>query len=791
MRKVSNPMTETIENTANLPYKNPELPTEERIADLLGRMTLEEKVGQMMQLDARSGDLDDLIVNKHVGSILHTSPSDLPKAVETVNTKTRLGIPLVIGDDCIHGYSFWPGATIFPEQLGMATTWDSEKVQAAGRATAEEVSTTGVHWTFSPVLCIARDTRWGRVGETFGEDPYLIGEMASSIVKGYQGGAKAGEPLAKDAILACAKHFAGYSETQGGRDASEADLSHRKLESWFLPPFERVAKEGCGTFMLGYESIEGVPVTFNKWLLSDRLRGAWNYQGTLITDWDNVGRSVWEQKVKPDYVQAAADAVKSGNDLVMTTPKFYEGAIEAVKTGLLDESLIDAAVARILALKFRLGLFEDPRLPDQERINAVIGSEEHQQLNLEVAREAVALLKNNGSLPFNAAGAKRIAVVGPLADDAQTQLGDWAGSSGQINWMPDGHPREMITTVLDGFKQLSPEGCEVVYSRGANIVDLVPDPEGEFYPDGQPRPKIGVSAKLDRALLDEAVENARQSDLIVAVVGDVIQAIGEGCSTATLELLGGQNALLDALADVSRETGKPMVTVLVSSKPQVLPRSIVGDSGVLAGRCNDPKSGAGSILWAPNPGMEGGQAIAEIILGEVNPSGRLPITFPCHAGQLPVYYNQIRGQHGNRYADLTQDPAFAFGEGEGYTTFAYGEPTIVGGASNADGTFAQTDTVHAEIALTNTGRRAGTEVVQAYVGDVVTSYSWADRELKAFRRVTLEPGETATVVFDIPVCDCTIADADANRIVEPGEFELLIGHSSRRDDLKRTTFTVA
>ena len=780
-------MAETIENTANLPYKNPELPTEERIADLLGRMTLEEKVGQMMQLDARSGDLDDLIVNKHVGSILHTSPSDLPKAVETVNTKTRLGIPLVIGDDCIHGYSFWPGATIFPEQLGMATTWDSEKVQAAGRATAEEVSTTGVHWTFSPVLCIARDTRWGRVGETFGEDPYLIGEMASSIVKGYQGGAKAGEPLAKDAILACAKHFAGYSETQGGRDASEADLSHRKLESWFLPPFERVAKEGCGTFMLGYESIEGVPVTFNKWLLSDRLRGAWNYQGTLITDWDNVGRSVWEQKVKPDYVQAAADAVKSGNDLVMTTPKFYEGAIEAVKTGLLDESLIDAAVARILALKFRLGLFEDPRLPDQERINAVIGSEEHQQLNLEVAREAVALLKNNGSLPFNAAGAKRIAVVGPLADDAQTQLGDWAGSSGQINWMPDGHPREMITTVLDGFKQLSPEGCEVVYSRGANIVDLVPDPEGEFYPDGQPRPKIGVSAKLDRALLDEAVENARQSDLIVAVVGDVIQAIGEGCSTATLELLGGQNALIDALSNVARETGKPFVVVLVSSKPQVLPASVIGTNGVIVDET--PAEGTSALLWAPSPGMKGGQAIAEIILGETEPSGRLPITFPRHAGQLPVYYNQIRGQHGNRYADLTQNPAFAFGEGLSYTTFEYGEPTVTNVPES--GMFAETDTVHAEITLTNTGDRKGTEVVQLYIGDIVTSYSWTDRELKAFQRVELEPGESKTVAFDIPVSDCTIVDSEANRIVEPGEFEVLIGHSSRREDLKRTTFTVA
>ena len=772
---------------ATMPYKNPDLPVEERIADLLGRMTLEEKVGQMMQLDARSADLDDLIVNKHVGSVLHTRPEDLPRVVEAVDTKTRLNIPVLIGDDCIHGYSFWPGATIFPEQLGMAVSWDPEKVQAAGRATAEEVSATGVHWTFSPVLCIARDTRWGRVGETFGEDPTLIGEMASAIVKGYQGGAKAGEPLPKDAVLACAKHFAGYSETQGGRDASEADLSHRKLESWFLPPFERVAKEGCGTFMLGYESIEGVPVTFNHWLLSEKLRGEWNYQGTLITDWDNVGRSVWEQHVKPDYTHAAADAVKAGNDLVMTTPQFYEGAIEAVRTGMLDEALIDDAVSRILALKFRLGLFEDPRLPDAERIKAVIGSDEHQRLNLEVARESVALLKNNGALPFEpsaADGPKRIAVVGPLADDAQMQLGDWAGNSGQVDWMPDGHPREMIDTVLDGFKALVPEDWEVAYSRGANIVDLIPDPEGETFPDGQPRPKVGVSAAFDQALLDEAVENARRSDLIVAVVGDVMQMIGETCSTATLELLGGQNALIDALAAVARETGKPFVVVLMSSKPMVLPASVIGTNGVVVDMA--PAEGVSALLWAPSPGMKGGRAIAEIILGRTEPSGRLPITFPRHAGQLPVYYNQIRGQHGNRYADLTQDPAFAFGEGLSYTTFAYGEVVIDG----ADTPFATDGTVHASVTLTNTGDRPGVEVVQAYVGDLVTSYSWTDRELKAFRRVELQPGESATVTFDIPVADCTIVDPDARRIVEPGEFELLIGHSSRREDLKRATFTV-
>jgi len=341
--------------------------------------------------------------------------------------------------------------------------------------------------------------------------------------------------------------------------------------------------------------------------------------------------------------------------------------------------------------------------------------------------------------------------------------------------------------VLDGFRQLAPEGCEVTYSRGANIVDLVPDPEGEFFPDGQPRPKIGVSAAVDQDLIDEAVSNARESDLTVAVVGDVIQMIGETRSTATLELQGGQNAMLEALADVARETGKPLVVVLMSSKPMVMPACVIGTNGVIVDE--SAADGTSAFLWAPSPGMKGGQVIAEIILGKTEPSGRLPITFPRHAGQLPVYYNQIRGQHGNRYADLTQDPAFAFGEGLGYTTFTYGEPTITN--VPASGTFAKTDPVHAEITLTNTGERKGTEVAQLYIGDVVTSYSWTDRELKAFQRVELEPGETKTVAFDVPVAECTIVDSDANRIVEPGEFEVLIGHSSRRGDLKRTTFTVA
>lgn len=771
---------------SNADYLNPTLPIAQRVSDLLGRMTLEEKVGQMMQLDARTGELDELIVKRHVGSILHTSPDDLVRAAQIVRNETRLGIPLLVGDDCIHGYSFWPGATIFPSQLGMACSWDARKVEEAARITAEEVACTGVHWTFSPVLCIGRDTRWGRIDETFGEDPVLIGELASAMVKGYQKHAQAADAFAEDAILACAKHFAGYSYTQGGRDASEADLTKRALESWFLPPFERVAKEGCATFMLGYEAIDGTPVTFNKWLLSDKLRGEWDYHGTLVTDWDNVGRAVWEQHIKPDYETASADAVKAGNDLIMTTPGFYEGAIDAVNNGMLDESLIDDAVARLLTLKFQLGLFENPRLPDRERISATIGTDAHMQANLELARESVVLLRNNGALPLAAAGAeapRRIAVVGPLADDAQNQLGDWAGNSGQVPWMPEGQPREMVTTVLDGIRELAPDSCDVVVARGANVVELVPDPEGELFPDGQPRPNIAVAAPLDEALLDEAEVVARSADAVIAVVGDVVQLTGETCSTATLELLGGQNQLLERMVNVARETHKPLIVVLISSKPQVLPPCIIGANGVIVDE--SPTEGLGAFIWAANPGMQGGRAIAEIIFGMTEPSGRLPITFPRHAGQLPVFYNEIRGQHGDRYADLTQGPAFAFGEGLSYTTFAYGEPCITNGAE-----FTAQDAVHVEIDLTNTGARTGTEVVQLYISDVVTSYTWACKELKDFRRVTLEPGETARVAFDLPVSACTIVNGDAERIVEPGEFEILIGHSSRYSDLHTTIFNV-
>ncbi len=384
-------MTDT--SSAPATYLDPAGTVADRVADLLGRMTLREKVGQMLQLDAR-GDLEDVVVDKTVGSVLHASPERLRQAHDLTD-RTRLRIPLLVGEDCIHGHSFFHGATIYPTQLGLAATWDPDLVERVARATAVEVASTGVHWTFSPVLCIARDLRWGRVGETFGEDPHLIGELAAAMVRGYQG-----EGLTDPtAILACAKHFAGYSETQGGRDASEADISRRKLRSWFLPPFERVARAGCRTFMLGYQTMDGVPITVNGWLLDDVLRGEWGYGGMLVTDWDNVGRMVWEQQVQPDHAHAAAAAVRAGNDLVMTTPQFFQGALDAVDQGLLTEADLDPAVARILTVKMELGLFEDVRRPDVERQRLVVGSAEHAELNLEVARRSVVLLRNDGTLP--------------------------------------------------------------------------------------------------------------------------------------------------------------------------------------------------------------------------------------------------------------------------------------------------------------------------------------------------------------------------------------------------------
>lgn len=713
-------------------YRNSALPVEERVADLVGRMTLEEKVGQLIMWDARPDDLS-FINTYQPGSILHILGAKIDRAMDLA-AQNRLGIPLLVGEDGIHGHSFWKGATIFPTQLALATSWNPALLEKVARVTAEEMAPTGIHWTFSPVLCLTRDLRWGRVGETFGEDPFLIGEFGVAMIRGYQGNGLA-DPTA---VLATAKHYAGYSETQGGRDASESDISRRKLRSYFLPPFERAARAGAMTFMTGYQSMDGVPSTANRWLLKEILKDEWGYQGVLVTDWDNVGRLVWEQKVCASYADAAIVALRAGNDIMMVTPKFFEGAIEAVRSGRLAEAEIDAPLRRVLALKFRMGLFENPRRPDLVRAAVEIARADHRAVNLDAARQSLVLLQNNGLLPLDSAKVKSIAVVGPNADDAIQQLGDWTLGASQHPPEAGTQPREKTTTVLDGIRALAPAGCAVRHARGCSIIDD------------------------DLAGIPAAVAAAEASDIVVAVVGDHLRYTGEGQSTATLELQGGQVALLEAL----EKTGKPLVVVLVNSKPLVLPPAA---------------KRAAAILEGFNPGMEGGRAIAEAVFGQLNPSGKLTISIPVHVGQQPVFYSQVRGQHGDRYADLTQEPLFPFGHGLSYTTYRYSTLRL------ASDTLARGQSATVSVDVENTGARAGDEIVQVYVSDLVTSATWVNKALKGFARVHLAPGEKKTVQIALPYEAFQIVDAEGRSVVEPGEFEILVGPSSRDRELLKAT----
>ena len=716
-------------------YRNPALPVEERVADLLGRMTLEEKIGQIMLWDARVEDLS-FVEKFQPGSLLHVLGEKVNRAMDLA-ARTRLGIPLLIGEDGIHGHSFWKGATIFPTQLAMAASWNPDLLEQVGRATAEEMAPTGIHWTFSPVLCLSRDLRWGRTGETFGEDPYLIGELGAALVRGYQGHGL-DDPVA---VLATAKHFAGYSETQGGRDSSEADISRRKLRSFFLPPFERAVRAGAMTFMTGYQSMDGLPSTANRWLLTEVLKDEWDFRGVLVTDWDNVGRLVHEQKVCATFADAAVVALRAGNDIIMTTPQFHQGALEAVRSGRLSEAEIDGPCARLLALKFRMGLFENPRRADLARAAAEIARPEHRAVNLEAARQSLILLQNDGLLPLDPSKLTSIAVVGPNADDDQQQLGDWSLGSSQHPPEAGKHPRERTTTVLDGIRALAPAGCEVRYERGCSITDD------------------------DLSGIPAAVAAAQAADATVVVVGDHLNFVGETLSTATLELQGGQAALLDAL----EKTGRPLILVLVNSKPLVLPPAA---------------KRAAAILEVFNPGMEGGLALAEALFGVLNPSGKLTISIPVHVGQQPVFYSQVRGQHGDRYADLTQEPLFPFGHGLSYTQFRYSDLRLDSSTLERGGSL----TVSVEVE--NIGPRAGVEVVQVYVSDLVTSATWVDKALKGFARLYLEPGQKQTAQVELPWEAFQIVNAEGRSLVEAGEFEVRVGPSSRERDLLKVLLRV-
>jgi beta-glucosidase len=460
-----------------------------------------------------------------------------------------------------------------------------------------------------------------------------------------------------------------------------------------------------------------------------------------VTDWNNVGSLVTNQKVCATYAEAAVVAVRAGNDIMMTTPEFFEGAIEAVHSGQMAESELDAPCARLLGLKFRMGLFENPRRPDLDRAAIEIARPEHRDTNLTAARQSLILLQNNGLLPLDPKSLKSIAVIGPNADDDLQQLGDWSLGASQHPPEAGKHPREKTTTVLDGIRALAPEGCSVQYERGCSIIDD------------------------DLSGIPAAVAAAQAADVTVVVVGDHLAYVGEFLSTATLELQGGQIALLDAL----EKTGKPMIVVLVNSKPLVLPASA---------------KRAAAIFETFNPGMQGGYALAEALFGQLNPSGKLTISIPVHVGQQPVFYSQVRGQHGRQYADLTQDPLFPFGYGLSYTQYRYDNLRL------DTSTLAQGQAVTVSVDVENIGQRAGDEIVQVYASDVVTSVTWVNKALKGFARVSLNSGEKKTVQVVLPWEAFQMVNAEGHEEVEPGAFEVLVGPSSRDTDLLKAELCV-
>ncbi|MGL6314164.1 glycoside hydrolase family 3 N-terminal domain-containing protein [Vibrio sp. WXL103] len=728
-------------------YQDKEYSVSERVNSLLGVMTVEEKVGQLLQLPAHEGDYIDKLEDWCVGSYLHCT-GELVNELQERASKTRLGIPILFGIDAIHGNCFDKDATVFPTQLSASSSWDLDLIHRMAKITAKETRAAGLHWTFSPVLCVGRDIRWGRINETYGEDPWLVGEMAAAAIKGYQGD----DFSSSQSILACAKHYVGYGETIGGRDSYECDLSRRKLMSTFMPPFEKAVKEAnVASLMTGYQAIDGVPVTINKWLLSDVAKDEWGLDGFIVTDWENVRSLHTRQKICEDLKEACYQSIMCGNDMMMSVPEFYHLTLELVDEGRVPMAVINEAVGRILTKKFELGLFDDMRFYSGNR-KEDLSTPEHMDASLDASRKSLVLLKNDGILPLDPSSMQNVLLIGPNADDVVAQLGDWSFGSMQAGATSDTFHRSQTITPLQGLKQASLDyGLEVYYVKGADCED---DDFNE---------------------LELIEEYANAADVIVACVGDTLAQNGEFHDRADLNLSAGQQRMLEA----AKALGKPLIVNLVSSKPLTIPWI---------------KENADAIVCGFNSGPKGGQAFKELLFGELNPSAKLTISFPYHIGQSPVYYNKYEGWHAQncgklggseRYIDMPEEPLFAFGEGLSFSQFDYSEPRL--NSSN----LSKDQPLIVEFDITNISSLEGVEIAQVYYNDIYSSVTTPIKNLCGFERVRLEPNETKTVSISIPQSNFSIVTPELNRVVESGEFEIMVGPSSKNIDLKKVRFTIS
>ncbi|MBI2419766.1 MAG: beta-glucosidase BglX [Ignavibacteriales bacterium] len=709
---------------------------ESKIDSIIKLMTLEEKAGQLNQLaygwgwgptvkSEVKGDYAKMVAEGKIGSFLNAVGADLTRDLQKVAMeKSRLHIPLIFGFDVIHGFK-----TTFPVPLAEVASWDPAIVEYSAKMQAKEAAATGIHWTFAPMVDIARDSRWGRIVEGAGEDTYLGSIMAAARVKGFQG------TLGNENIAACVKHFAAYGAAEGGRDYNTVDISERVLRETYLPPFKAALDAGALTFMCSFNEIAGVPSSGSKFLLSDVLRNEWQFKGFVVSDWNSPGEMI-NHGFAADLKDAARISITAGLDMDMESRAYTAYLKELVEKKQVPVADVDESVRRVLRVKFILGLFDDPyKYCSKEREQNFVMSKEMQDAALKVAEQSIVLLKNNGVLPLKDAY-KKIAVVGPCANAKKIPLGSWEqyGDSNDV------------VTVLEGIKKTYPK-ADVTFVQAVTITDTT------------------------KAGFDEAVQAAKDAELVIAVVGEDGHMSGEASCRASIDLPGVQNELVEAL----QKTGKPLVVVLMNGRALAL--------GAI-------DKNADAVVEAWFPGITCGTAITNVLTGKINPSARLPITFPKVTGQIPSHYNHKNtgrpndpnNHYTSGYLDTDINPLYPFGYGLSYTAFKYGTVKLSKQSIKA------TDKITVTVPVSNTGKLEGTETVQLYLRDMVGSVTRPVKELKRFVKVNLKPGESKDVQFTINEEDLKFWDINMHFSSEPGEFRVMVGGNSR--DVQQETFTL-
>ena len=727
------------------------------VDNLMNKMTLREKIGQLnlpvagniTTGQAKSSDVAAQIARGEVGGLFNLKGVKSIRELQKIAVEnSRLHIPLIFGMDVIHGYE-----TVFPIPLALSMTWDPATVRTSAHLAATEAAADGISWTFSPMVDICRDARWGRMSEGNGEDPYLASVLAKAMVEGYQGT----DLSAPNTVMACVKHFALYGAVEAGREYNTADMSHNAMFNYYFPPYKAAADAGAGSFMAAFNTVDGVPATGNRWLLTDVLRKQWGFKGFVVTDY--TGISEMQAHGMGDLQQVAAMALNAGVDMDMVAAAFTGTLEKSLQEGKVTEASINQACRRILEAKYKLGLFDDPyRYLDEKRARKEIYSTDKRAEARRIAAESFVLLKNDGNmLPLQKKG--KIALIGPLANTAANMPGSWSVAAVFSKYK----------TLLQAMRDAVGSRAEVIYAKGSNITyDKDLEARGSMFG------REIRDSRSDKEMLDEAVQAARQADVIVAAIGETSEFSGECSSRSDLTIFDAQKDLLTAL----KATGKPVVLVNFSGRPTVM---------------NWENANFPAILNVWFGGSEAGDAICDVLFGDKVPSGRLTVSMPKSVGQIPIYYNHLntgRPQPEGRpfekfrsnYIDIDNNPLYPFGYGLSYTTFKYGPLQLDATSMTADGQIKVT------VPVTNTGSRDADEVVQLYLHDVAASIARPVKELKDFARISLRAGETRNVTFTITADKLKFYNSELQYVCEPGEFQIMVGPNSR--DTQTAGFTL-